>query len=166
MQLRAVHDTVTPAFGVPVHIRERTPAHHARRPDSGNETLPARALWLLLGLAAGLFWVPLIRLAPARGHRLTGTGLLDALPPLTVTAGLLLIVLYSAAVALYRPRFALIGSGLLVTVAALHTARCSWASGPPPPRPTGTERSPASWPRPPHWTRRPECSAPCRSRSS
>lgn len=44
----------------------------------------AALLWGLLGLAAVLFWVTLSRAAPDGRTRLTGTQLVDALPPATV----------------------------------------------------------------------------------
>jgi hypothetical protein len=77
---------------------------------------------LLLGLAAGLFWVPLSQVARAGRDRLTGEEFVAALPPVTLTAGVLMIVVYSAAVALHRPRPAPAGAALLVTVTALHSA--------------------------------------------
>ncbi|MFE6042169.1 lipopolysaccharide biosynthesis protein [Streptomyces sp. NPDC056452] len=117
--LRGAHDTVTPAFGIPVLVRDGSPSAPDR---TDGESWPNAALWLLLGLAAGLFWVPLTRVARAGHHRLTGTELIHALPPVTVTAGVLMIVVCSGAVALRRFRPALIGSALLVTVAALHSA--------------------------------------------
>lgn len=117
--LRGAHDTVTPAFGVPVLVRDGSPRATGRNND---ESWPIGALWLLLGLAAGLFWVPLTRVAQSGHHRLTGTELIHALPPVTVTAGVLMIVVCSGAVALHRPRPALTGAALLVTVAALHSA--------------------------------------------
>ncbi|MER6998659.1 lipopolysaccharide biosynthesis protein [Streptomyces sp. NPDC000410] len=110
--LRGVHDTPTPAFGIPVHVAE---------PD-GDESWLAGWLWLLLGLAAGLFWIPLSRAEDVAAGRLSGTELLRALPPVTVTAGVLLIVVVCAAVSLRRPRPALLTAGLLITVCALHTA--------------------------------------------
>ncbi|MFE5242092.1 lipopolysaccharide biosynthesis protein [Streptomyces sp. NPDC056627] len=109
------HDTVTPAFGLPVH---GPAAPHAPVASAA----AARWLWGLLGLAAALFWVPLARAADVGTGRLSGAELVDALPPVTVTAGVLMVVVHSAAVALHRPRPALLGSALLVTVAALHSA--------------------------------------------
>ncbi|MER5894371.1 lipopolysaccharide biosynthesis protein [Streptomyces sp. NPDC001876] len=117
--LRGAHDTVTPAFGIPVLVRDGSPSATDR---TDGESWLTGALWLLLGLAAGLFWVPLTRVAQTGHHRLTGTELIHALPPVTVTAGVLMIVVCSGAVALQRFRPALIGSALLVTVAALHSA--------------------------------------------
>ncbi|HEY9439344.1 MAG TPA: lipopolysaccharide biosynthesis protein, partial [Streptomyces sp.] len=76
----------------------------------------------LLGLAAGLFWMPLVRVAAVTQHRLTGAELLGALPSVTVAAGVLLTVVHCVALSLPAPRPALLGSGLFVTVAALHTA--------------------------------------------
>ncbi|KQX57793.1 MULTISPECIES: hypothetical protein [unclassified Streptomyces] len=130
--LRGAHDSVTPAFGIPVYVPrqdggasaasprraadapDRTPA----RPDRG----PALWLWPALGLAAGLFWFPLVRSGELSVERLSGTGLLTALPPVTLAAGLLLVALQGAAVALrvFRPVFA--GAVLLATFLALHTA--------------------------------------------
>ncbi|MCX4823578.1 lipopolysaccharide biosynthesis protein [Streptomyces sp. NBC_01142] len=107
--------------------RERTADGEAGRPsvDPGEGRL-ATALWLLLGLAAGLFWIPLFQapdIAPGPTmEQLSGSQLLRALPPVTLTAGVLLIVVHSAAVSLLRPRPVLLGAGLLVTFAALHTA--------------------------------------------
>ncbi|WP_406000437.1 lipopolysaccharide biosynthesis protein [Streptomyces sp. NBC_00829] len=128
--LRGVHDdTATPAFGFPVYLQ-----HPAARADeesgrAGGEPVSvpgegrlAGALWLVLGLAAVLFWVPLLRAPDITMDQLSGTQLLRALPPVTLTAGVLLIVVHSAAVSLLRPRPALLGAGMLVTFAALHTA--------------------------------------------
>nr|WP_262347044.1 lipopolysaccharide biosynthesis protein [Streptomyces sp. QL37] len=101
--------------------QERRGADHAAA-----DAEPGRreALWLLglLVLAAGLFWVPLSRSAHSGRTRLTGAQLIDALPPVTVTAGVLMVVAYTAAVALHRPRPALLGAALLVTATALHSA--------------------------------------------
>uniref|UniRef100_A0AAU3HAN3 Lipopolysaccharide biosynthesis protein n=1 Tax=Streptomyces sp. NBC_01401 TaxID=2903854 RepID=A0AAU3HAN3_9ACTN len=102
----------------------RVAAQHA--PAAKADTRPGlgEAVWLwgLLGLAAGLFWVPLARSAHAGHAHLTGRELIDALPPVTVMAGVLLIVVHSAALALHRIRPALLGATLLVTVGALHSA--------------------------------------------
>ncbi|MFG2149131.1 lipopolysaccharide biosynthesis protein [Streptomyces sp. NPDC048696] len=126
-------DTGTPALGIPVYVPGPAPGTatattlHLRTipasaPDSGDEPLLTTVLWLLLGLAAGLFWVPLSRAADIRSERVDGAGLLRALPPVSLTAGVLLIVVCSAAVSLYRARPGLLAAGLGVTVAALHTA--------------------------------------------
>lgn len=79
-------------------------------------------LWLMLGLAAGLFWFPLARSGELDVATLSGTGLLAALPPVTLAAGLILVALQGAAVGLrvFRPAFA--GTVLLATFLALHTA--------------------------------------------
>lgn len=83
-------------------------------------------LWLLLGFGAGLFWVPLVRLVRAgggEGHgRLTGVELLGALPPVSVAAGVLLVLVFAGAVALPRTEPVLAGSALAAAVAALHSA--------------------------------------------
>ncbi|MCX5382047.1 lipopolysaccharide biosynthesis protein [Streptomyces sp. NBC_00083] len=139
--LRGGMDTATPALGIPVYApgaRDARPVDpdqgsattlHLRLPPDpsapeSDESLLVTALWLLLGLAAGLFWVPLSRAADpvGGGPDLNGAGLLHALPPVSLTAGVLLIVVCSAAVSLYRPRPGLLVAGLWVTVAALHTA--------------------------------------------
>ncbi|MFF4233203.1 lipopolysaccharide biosynthesis protein [Streptomyces sp. NPDC001820] len=134
--LRGVHDdTATPAFGINVYVRDpaRRPGHGEAggwakpAPASHPATEPgegrlAVALWLLLGLAAVLFWAPLFPAPDITVDRLSGTQLLKSLPPITLTAGVLLIVVHSAACSLLRPRPALLGAGLLVTFAALHTA--------------------------------------------
>ncbi|MFF0277867.1 lipopolysaccharide biosynthesis protein [Streptomyces sp. NPDC004330] len=131
--LRGAHDSVTPAFGIPVYVpprRDAEPAGPLARPLPPPEPRAAAAapdrwgsgLWLLLGLAAGLFWFPLARSGELDVATLSGTGLLAALPPVTLVAGLLLVVLQGAAVALryWRPAFA--GTVLLATFLALHTA--------------------------------------------
>ncbi|MFD8645847.1 lipopolysaccharide biosynthesis protein [Streptomyces zaomyceticus] len=134
--LRGAHESVTPAFGIPVFV-PRQPAEEApdraapaagpRAPDpraertDGSHRAVTR-LWLLLGLAAGLFWFPLARSGELDVATLSGTGLLAALPPVTLAAGLILVALQGAAVGLrvFRPAFA--GTVLLATFLALHTA--------------------------------------------
>ncbi|KQX11891.1 hypothetical protein ASC82_18820 [Streptomyces sp. Root431] len=133
--LRGTHDSVTPAFGIPVYVpRQRTdgPAVAPVRREAGaadRPDAPDRAasrlllgLWLCLGLAAVLFWLPLAGTGVLDVERLSGTGLLTALPPVTLLAGLLLVALQGAAVGLrvFRPAFA--GTVLLATFLALHTA--------------------------------------------
>ncbi|MFC9385317.1 lipopolysaccharide biosynthesis protein [Streptomyces venezuelae] len=135
--LRGAHDSVTPAFGIPVYVprqRDQEPggpaapaaaAAHPPVPGAEGTDGPGRAaawLWPLLGLAAGLFWFPLARSGELAVERLSGTGLLAALPPVTLLAGLLLVALQGAAVGLrvFRPAFA--GTVLLATFLALHTA--------------------------------------------
>lgn len=141
--LRGTHESVTPAFGIPVYVpRQRTdePAAVPGRPPAragqagarGADRIPAPegtsaarlrlGLWLCLGLAAGLFWFPLAGSGALDVERLSGTGLLTALPPVTLFAGLLLVALQGAAVGLraFRPAFA--GTVLLATFLALHTA--------------------------------------------
>ncbi|MDQ0942971.1 lipopolysaccharide biosynthesis protein [Streptomyces sp. V1I1] len=134
--LRGAHDDMaTPAFGIPVYVRD--PARRAGSGDAGGHVQPAPArqpvpdpgegrlalaLWLLLGLSAVLFWVPLLHAPDITMDHLSGTQLLKSLPAITLTAGVLLIVVHSAACSLLRPRPALLGAGLLVTFAALHTS--------------------------------------------
>ncbi|GGP38029.1 hypothetical protein GCM10010278_13790 [Streptomyces melanogenes] len=133
-------ETGTPALGIPVYVPAGASGSgpggatattlHLRavrpgEPEPDDEPLLTAVLWLLLGLAAGLFWVPLSRAEDARNavsDHVDGTGLISALPPVSLTAGVLLIVVCSAAVSLYRARPALLAAGLGVTVAALHTA--------------------------------------------
>ncbi|GAA4916854.1 lipopolysaccharide biosynthesis protein [Streptomyces coeruleoprunus] len=114
-------DTATPAFGFPVYAPEAQ--------DAGAREAEGRAtawLWLLLGLAVGLFWIPLVRLVRTPGaaahDRLTGPELLAALPPASVAAGVLLVVVFSAAVTLRPARPPLAALAALGTVAALHGA--------------------------------------------
>ncbi|WP_435866348.1 lipopolysaccharide biosynthesis protein [Streptomyces wuyuanensis] len=115
--LRGVHEAATPAFGISVYAPPKRPAATGRE-----EAGTAVWLWLLLGLAAGLFWFPLARARDVPPGPLTGRELLHALPPLTVTAGVLLVVVYCGALALGRLRPVLLAAALLATAAALHTA--------------------------------------------
>ncbi|MGV9314537.1 lipopolysaccharide biosynthesis protein [Streptomyces sp. NPDC003691] len=121
------HDTATPAFGIPVFVppepKETTPAAGTAVPAGPDESRIALALWVLLGLSAALFWGPLLS-APdlPAAQALSGKELLKALPPLTVTAVVLLIVVHSAALSLLRPRTGLLAAAMLMTFAALHTA--------------------------------------------
>ncbi|MFF0445511.1 lipopolysaccharide biosynthesis protein [Streptomyces sp. NPDC004609] len=115
------HDTATPAFGIPVFVPpERAAERPAAPPDTDEDRLTVW-LWLVLGLAAGLFWVPLSRAEDLGRASLLGGELLGALPPVSLTAGILLVIAYCAAVALQRPRPVLVGTILVVTVAALYT---------------------------------------------
>ncbi|MCL7380631.1 lipopolysaccharide biosynthesis protein [Streptomyces sp. 35G-GA-8] len=106
------------------------PAHHlplsANSPASAaytvDESRVITVLWLLLGLAAGLFWPPLVRLGDIGRDQLTGGQLLSVLPPLTLVGGILLIVVQCAAVSLVRPGPALLTLGPPATFAALHSA--------------------------------------------
>ncbi|MFB7592946.1 lipopolysaccharide biosynthesis protein [Streptomyces sp. NPDC056169] len=138
--LRGTHDSVTPAFGIPVFVpRQRTdePAAVSARAEPSGRARPGTdragapgaspgrlllGLWLCLGVCAGLFWFPLAHSGELAVERLSGTGLLTALPPVTLLAGLLLVALQGAAVGLrvFRPAFA--GTVLLATFLALHTA--------------------------------------------
>ncbi|MEU5158897.1 lipopolysaccharide biosynthesis protein [Streptomyces sp. NPDC020875] len=118
------HDTATPAFGIPVFVppepKETVPVE---QPSGPAESRVALALWLLLGLAVALFWGPLLAapdLPPSAV--LSGKELLKALPPVTVAAVVLLIVVQSAALSLLRPRAGLLSAASVVTFAALHTA--------------------------------------------
>ncbi|WP_399224637.1 lipopolysaccharide biosynthesis protein [Streptomyces sp. TRM49041] len=134
-------DTETPAFGFPVVYTARDDGagggaavrggvHDGEGVDgegvdgSGGGRAVAW-LWLLLGLAAGLFWIPLVRLIRVPGggghEQLSGTGLPAALPPVSVVAGALLVVVFAGALALPRPQPALAVTALLATVAALHS---------------------------------------------
>ncbi|MFD9976312.1 lipopolysaccharide biosynthesis protein [Streptomyces sp. NPDC059017] len=114
---RGVREAATPAFGMSV-CGPPEPQASSGREESGT----AAWLWLLLGLAAGLFWFPLAGARDVPPGPLSGRELLHALPPLTVTAGVLLVVVHSGAVALGRMRPVLLTAALLTTAAALHTA--------------------------------------------
>ncbi|MFJ2440854.1 MULTISPECIES: lipopolysaccharide biosynthesis protein [unclassified Streptomyces] len=99
------------------------PGAPARAPGPPvDESRPITLLWLLLGLAAGLFWTPLVRVGDIGRDELTGAQLIDVLPPLTLVAGILLIVVQCGAVSLVRPGPVLLTLGPLVTFAALHSA--------------------------------------------
>ncbi|WP_137988984.1 lipopolysaccharide biosynthesis protein [Streptomyces vilmorinianum] len=113
-------DTVTPAFGLPVYVPR--PPERMAPPPATRDDRPATWLWLLLGLSTGLFWIPLARAGGLGLDHLSGTELIAALPPITLTAGVLLIVLHGAAVSLRRVPPLLAATILLATFLALHTA--------------------------------------------
>ncbi|MCT4356559.1 lipopolysaccharide biosynthesis protein [Streptomyces sp. Je 1-79] len=133
-------DTVTPAFGLPVYVRRppgspesrgggggggrRTPrgGEEGRLAPRGGEDGPGTWLWLLLGLSTVLFWLPLARAEDLGLERLSGAELIAALPPVTLTAGILLVVLHGAVVSPRRVRPLLAATVLLATFLALHTA--------------------------------------------
>ncbi|MFE4828948.1 lipopolysaccharide biosynthesis protein [Streptomyces sp. NPDC056672] len=144
-----VHDTATPAFGLPVSASVRTGARRSEPAPasvSASTSVPTSAsvppsvpplasasapadesrtvslLWLLLGIACGLFWSPLARAEDIGRDQLSGAQLLDVLPPFTLIAGILLIVVQCAAVSLDRPGRVLLTLTPLITFAALHSA--------------------------------------------
>lgn len=110
-------DTVTPAFGLPVYV-PKPPRPDPRAGEDGAGTW----LWLLLGLTTGLFWIPLARAEALGPGRLSGPELIAALPPVTLAAGILLVVLHGAVVSPRRVRPVLAAAVLLATFLALHTA--------------------------------------------
>ncbi|MGW0121155.1 lipopolysaccharide biosynthesis protein [Streptomyces sp. NPDC003327] len=149
--LRGAHESVTPAFGIPVFVPPERPDGAHGRPaaaagpgpgptagtragagpggagavSGGGAGAPSRAellLWVLLGTATALFWFPLVRAEGLAVERLSGTELLAALPPLTLAAGLLLVALQGAAVGLRSFRPDFAATVLLATFLALHTA--------------------------------------------
>ncbi|MEV0928053.1 lipopolysaccharide biosynthesis protein [Streptomyces spongiicola] len=122
------HQVGNPPSGTPAH----GPPEWSPAAGPGGESGTAAWLWLLLALAAGLFWFPLARARDVPPGPLTGRELLPALPPPTVTAVLLLVVVYSGAVALDRLRPVLLAATLLTTTAALHTAPALLGVRPPP----------------------------------
>ncbi|WP_405802030.1 lipopolysaccharide biosynthesis protein [Streptomyces sp. NBC_01506] len=140
--LHAVHDTATPAFGIPVHVARPTPRPRtapvvtatARRRRTGRAS--AAVLWLLLALSVALFWIPLRDADDIAADRVSGSQLLAALPPLTVGAGVLLIAVQCAALTLVRSRPLLLTASLPALFGALHGAppllgvRPEAASGP------------------------------------
>ncbi|WP_330175485.1 lipopolysaccharide biosynthesis protein [Streptomyces sp. NBC_01498] len=132
------YDTATPAFGLPVHIppKAAAPAEerfgsegHVEPPEPAPASGPrgkgpgaALALWPLLLLAAGLFWVPLRDAAELGAGPVPGARLLAALPPWSLGGGVLLVVVQCAAVALVRSRPLLLAAGTLALFGALHGA--------------------------------------------
>ncbi|MFE7808331.1 lipopolysaccharide biosynthesis protein [Streptomyces sp. NPDC057430] len=110
-------DTVTPVFGLPVYV-PKPPRPDPRAGEDGAGSW----LWLLLGLSTGLFWIPLSRAEALGPDRLSGTELIAALPPVTLAAGILMVVLHGAVVSPRRVRPVLAATVLLATFLALHTA--------------------------------------------
>lgn len=120
------YDTATPAFGLPVYVPKPPPRAAARAvptpPHRPKGHLSATVLWLLLAGATGLFWLPLRTAADIGPGPASGARLLAALPPLTLAAALVLIVVQCAAVALRRSRPLLLTAGVLALFGALHGA--------------------------------------------
>lgn len=127
-------DTVTPALGLPVYVPARPPSAradgdgrgdaqgHGDGDGDGREDRPGTVLWLLLGLAAALFWLPLAHTDAVAADRLSGTELIAALPPVTLGAGILLVALHAAAVARRQVRRLYAATVLATTFLALHVA--------------------------------------------
>ncbi|TFI29657.1 lipopolysaccharide biosynthesis protein [Streptomyces sp. 4R-3d] len=120
------YDTATPAFGLPVHVPKPPPRPVEPAPPPPpalpKGRLSAAVLWLLLTGATGLFWLPLRAAADIGPGPASGARLLAALPPLTLGAALVLIVVQCAALALRRSRPFLLTAGVLVLFGALHGA--------------------------------------------
>lgn len=120
------YDTATPAFGLPVYVPKPPPRAAAPAvptpPHRPKGHLSATVLWLLLAGATGLFWLPLRTAADIGPGPASGARILAALPPLTVAAALVLIVVQCAAVALRRSRPLLLTAGVLALFGALHGA--------------------------------------------
>ncbi|WP_329392416.1 lipopolysaccharide biosynthesis protein [Streptomyces sp. NBC_01716] len=101
----------------------RTEAEEAEEPAPHPKgRLSTAALWMLLALATGLFWIPLRGMADIAADEMSGAQLIAALPPLTLGAGVLLIVVQCAAVAAVRSRPLLLTAGLVALFTALHGA--------------------------------------------
>lgn len=119
------YDTATPAFGLPVYVPKPPPRPVAAPPTPPappKGRLSAAVLWLLLAGATGLFWLPLPAAADIGPGPASGGQLLAALPPLTLGAALVLIVVQCAALALRWSRPFLLTGGVLVLFGALHGA--------------------------------------------
>ncbi|MFE6223273.1 MULTISPECIES: hypothetical protein [unclassified Streptomyces] len=128
LRTTAAQDAVTPAFGIPVYVpRPRAPEPGAATVRREPPPAPARdrrgpVRWVLLGAAAVAFWLPLALAEPLDVARLSGTGLLAALPGPALAAALVLVALQGAAVGarVFRAGFA--GAVVAATFLALHTA--------------------------------------------
>ncbi|WP_329128933.1 lipopolysaccharide biosynthesis protein [Streptomyces caniferus] len=81
---------------------------------------PDLAVWALLATALALFWLPLRGMGDAALDRMNGLGLISVLPVATLAGVALLVAAFGAALALSRPRRALLAAVLLLTVVALH----------------------------------------------
>nr|WP_234338428.1 lipopolysaccharide biosynthesis protein [Streptomyces sp. NRRL F-5727] len=126
LRTTAAHDTVTPAFGIPVYVpRPRAPGPAAVRREPPPAPVRDRwglVLWALLGAAAVAFWLPLAVAEPLDVARLSGTGLLSALPVPTLAAAGALVALQGTAVGLRVFRSGFAGAVVAATFLALHTA--------------------------------------------
>lgn len=127
--LHAVHDTATPAFGIPVREPGRRAGPERVEPVAppvpaprrrGNGRPSAVVLWLLLALGTGLVWLPSRDAADIGADRVSGVQLLSALPTSTLAGAVLLIVAQCAALALVRSRPLLLAAGTSALFGALH----------------------------------------------
>ncbi|RII18853.1 hypothetical protein DSC45_09545 [Streptomyces sp. YIM 130001] len=77
-------------------------------------------LWLLLGTALALFWVPVAGLGEADLDAMGGLGLISVLPTATLAGAALFVVVFASLLWHERPRRALLTVTLLATLVSLH----------------------------------------------
>ncbi|TJZ43607.1 lipopolysaccharide biosynthesis protein [Streptomyces piniterrae] len=113
------------AYGAGPRVAAAAPRREApRAAPAPRAVLPHHvepAVWVLLAAALALVWLPLRGMDDADLDRMTGLGLISVLPAATLTGVALLVTAFGCALALPRPRRALLTATLLLTVAALHT---------------------------------------------
>ncbi|MGW6567322.1 lipopolysaccharide biosynthesis protein [Streptomyces sp. NPDC054975] len=129
-------------LGLPVYVPRPASALEDGEGD-GREDRPGTVLWLLLGLATALLWLPLAHTDAVAADRLSGTELIAALPPVSLGAGVLLVVLHGAAVARRRVRPLFTAMVLGTTFLALHMAPLLLGLRPDPAAGPGTTLVPA-----------------------
>ncbi len=85
-------------------------------------TRPSRsyALGLLLVIALGLYWVPVLRMDDTDLDAMNGLGLISVLPPATLVGAALLVVTFASLLWHERPHRLLLTLALLGTLVSLH----------------------------------------------
>ncbi|MGW7517469.1 lipopolysaccharide biosynthesis protein [Streptomyces sp. NPDC054796] len=117
------HPSVTPPRGTPLPDLPRgprPPLSERLRPTLRRLRRPATGLWLLLGAAVALYWLPLSGMGEAELTAMGGLGLVSVLPVPTLVGAALLVAVFAGALWTGRQHRALLTVALLLTVFSLH----------------------------------------------
>nr|WP_245769276.1 lipopolysaccharide biosynthesis protein [Streptomyces indicus] len=109
----------------PPRARAQSLSGAAPEPPRGAVAAPTKpsrsyALGLLLLVALGLYWVPVLRMDDADLDAMNGLGLISVLPPATLLGAALLVVTFASLLWHERPHKLLLTLALLGTLVSLH----------------------------------------------